>query len=149
MNDLNPDKISLIINEMIEEFSSCYLNKYYYGDLPNKEEEAIRIFMNGLCAIFALSLKEVFPQGKYFLWLTKDGGKHLLLNIDHNFYDIRGYVPDYTLNGFLEEVNIEECISLFPYDYFENESFYEDMIKILSTRGKNYIRQRNWSTSLK
>lgn len=145
---LNPDQISLIINRMNESFSDKYLTKEYFGENPYKDEETKRIFLNGYCALYALALKEVIPQAEYYFFKTQEGGKHIVLQVDGNFYDARGFINlNFLKDGKLEKIqDVFEVPSVIPEDYLfgHNEMFYDGMIKTLAKAGKDYQNLRGW-----
>ena len=78
MNELNPDRINLIIDAIITEFSKIYLTKRYFGEFENPYKEAIRLFTSGYCSIFAMILKRVFEDSTYYTYETSDT-EHILV----------------------------------------------------------------------
>ena len=150
MNELNPDKINLIIEEIIAEFSKIYLTKRYFGEFENPRKEAIRLFTSGYCSIFAMILKRVFEYSTYYTYETFDT-EHILVKIGDYFYDVRGVVPPYELEGGrLDMLNdVFEVPFLVPEDYLNgsHEKFYEDMIEVCSQAGINYAKKRGFISS--
>ena len=148
MNDLNIDRINLVIEEIINKFSEVYLTKRYFGEFPNPCKEAFRLFTSGYCSIFAMILKGVFKeQAEYYLY--EDGYiRHLIVKIGEYYYDVRGVVPPYEVElGILTKLDDPfEVPSLIPEDYLfgTHEKMYDDMIEICSQAGINYIKERGW-----
>ena len=139
---LNDDQIALIIEAMLNKFSEVYLTPKYFGSYPNPYAEALYMFTNGYCAIFAASLKGVIPSSQYYVC-----NKHIVLKIDDAFYDARGYIPLEELASDLYPINdIFEVPSLLPYDYLTTDKvkFYDDMISSMMEAGTSYINKRGW-----
>lgn len=147
MNELNPDRINLIIDAIITEFSKIYLTKRYFGEFENPYKEAIRLFTSGYCSIFAMILKRVFEDSTYYTYETSDT-EHILVKIGDDFYDVRGIVPNYELEGGrLDKLNdVFEVPFLIPEDYLNgsHEKFYEEMIEVCSQAGLNYAKMRGF-----
>ena len=148
MDNLNPDRINLVVEEIIKKFSEVYLTKRYFGEFQNPRKEAYRLFTSGYCSIFAMILKGVFKdQAEYYLY--EDGFiRHIVVKISGYYYDVRGVIPPYELElGNLEKIDDPfEVPSLIPEDYLfgTHEKMYEDMIEICSQAGINYLKERGW-----
>ena len=139
---LNDDQIGLIIEAMLNKFSDVYLTPKYFGSYPNPYAEALYMFTNGYCAIFAASLKGVIPSGLYYVC-----NKHIILKINDTFYDARGYLRSEELAGDLYTINdILEAPGLLPHDHLitDKVKFYDDMIKCLVEAGEQYVNYRGW-----
>lgn len=152
----NPDRVYLVIQEMMKPFDTYYLTKLYYGgDFANLLEERERLFTSSMCGIFALMLKKVIPESQYYIIEgnhprnPNEVVKHIIVKIEDYFYDATGIVrKEFIALGPTKLQGETELFPILPLDYQDGSmtAFYEEMMALCVASGRKYAIKRGWLT---
>ena len=146
MVELNSNIIEDVIYAIRISFLENYLgvSRKNLSSLLNQEISSR--FDRGLCSIFAITMKQIIPSAQFGI---VDGifGNHVFVNINDEYYDIDGQMDPLSLNLWSEDeknfgASEVDIMPYLPKDYFEQVSYYTEMIDTLSNSGKEVLKEK-------